>query len=605
MRVVAGWERPLELLRLWNGLKDQVSYTASYNHRDDPNDLLSSFSRSYRLGDEEEELDERDQISPWELYDLKDELKDIGADLRRPLNGTSSRSGFPGAPSSFKRPPLSRSLDDSDDLAVVSSDGEADSSYNSHTHSPRNLFVRSIMGKNGFNRQNSRSLRHPANRRGSDALKRVAKSPFLRGKVFTSSLPSKSQRIFHSPVYSLKEFHSSQFPMSVHHAETGHRKHAFRESVTENGSHPFLGNFSDFDRRWDYLPSHGDYVNGMNWTRNLSPVISKKQKLKPAEYKHLSTKSETRRRSPPPPPVPPHYGLLSSEFHNGTKGLEISPTRQTQSHQNNCTHLLQEFVNNRLARDLQAREPNHKNVHRGTINFSELPAKSAHHTHRRRDTHVADEVRNGHAKTHTSPHIQHGVRNEVCFQHRNEEKSRRQQFLSHNEPRSRSSSARTPSDPAGRSQRRPSQQPASSSARAAWQGAAKELRLLHGEASKPSRGRDGEATDKAEEQRVRGSRRSEPGPRTASERPSRRSGAQRSVHRRSYSDPLYEYLREDLGALDFRRPPVRRRRHSGESLRAFAGAAGAYVLREGLCKFFFSYSSAVLCLLWCWLEILK
>lgn len=572
MRVVAGWERPLELLRLWNGLKDQVSYTASYNHRDDPNDLLSSFSRSYRLDDEEEELDERDQISPWELYDLKDELKDIGAELRRPLNGSSSRPGFPGAPS-FKRPPLSRSLDDSDDLAVVSSDGEADSSYNSHTRSPRNLFVRSIISKHGFNRQNSRSLRHPADKKGPDALKRVAKSPFSRGKAFTSSLPSKSHRVFHSPVYSLKELHSSQFPMSVYHADAAHRKHAFRESVTENGSHHFLGNFPEFERRWDYLPSHGDYVNGMNWSRNLSPVISKKQKMKPVEYKHLSTKSEARRKSPPPP----HNGLLSSEFHNGTKGLQISPTRHTQNHQSNCTHLLQEFVNNRLARDLQAREPNNRNAHHGSAKVSDLPARSGHHAPRRRENHAADEARNGLAKTHASPHAQRGIRSEVSSHPASEEKSRRQ----HREPRSRSST-RTPSDPAGRSQRRSSQQPVSPSARAGWQGAPKELRLLHGENSNAPRGRDGGTTDRAEEHRVRGSRRSEAAPRTASERPSRRSGAQRSVHRRSYSDPLYEYLREDLGALDFRRPPVRRRRHSGESQWAFAGAAGTYVLQECL-----------------------
>ncbi|XP_069938791.1 apoptosis-stimulating of p53 protein 1 isoform X4 [Cherax quadricarinatus] len=579
VRVVAGWERPLELLRLWDGLKDQVSYTASYSHKDDPTDPLSAFSKSSYLEEDEEDSD---PISPWELYDLKDELKDLGPELRSPLsNGALTTSGYPqsGVGLAFNDPPLSRSLDDSDELVVVSSDGEADSSYNSHTH---NHFGRPFF-RHGGERLSNRYPGRPSQNWSSRQRRPSASSPFVRGRSQTSSLPLKSQELVHSPLHYSKQRYQFNLQNSRFNAEVDHRKRMLPVHTIENGSLNFLnGNMYKYNSIQDYNVAKENYMEKMQWNRNLSPVISKKQKLRSTEHKQPSAntgyvkvngKSSRVQSSQGEPTRPSHAGrpsqsdirrLLQNHFTNKAPQVkhvievhqsEAAPDTQSSYIKEANSHTRKNL--NTSGRDLQIR------------NNSDYVGSSHGKS-------IVNCATSGESGSRTDP-VSCGRESSVCTNYSPGHQSHGQAQVQEHDGQRHSTNHRSRGKKDGIEHHNkgiPGQ----------WAGKGTSS---HGQERRPHVRVLGEAGSSRETRQSQGGRShssvvegeqlpvwgagapSSLG--TSQERPSRRTTTQRTVHRRSYSDPLYEYLKEAPQALHLRQAP-RRRRHSGGS--ALAGNVG-------------------------------
>ncbi|CAL4176084.1 unnamed protein product, partial [Meganyctiphanes norvegica] len=307
VRVVAGWERPLELLRLWNGLKDQVSYEASYTYKDDVGDIYSSLSATYV---QQKEDDDDYPIDPWELYDLKDELRSYSSRFQfadrkshSPYRGGRTQRQWKNPYMAQKNPYLSRrksapdhqiflqekfiatntSLDDSDDHIIASSDNEADSSYNSHTASPRNLFVRSIVGsrRNILRKRIIKSSMKKSNSSANDS-KIEDSSSFMRGHKVTSSLPSPRRN--QVPDKYIKQYQweeSNGIP---------HKHHRVHFKVTDDET-------ESSDTSKDSIKVPGNIQYGRNSAKTykgkLTPMVSRKNESPSYKYKSSSIGAES------------------------------------------------------------------------------------------------------------------------------------------------------------------------------------------------------------------------------------------------------------------------------------------------------------------------
>ncbi|XP_064101220.1 apoptosis-stimulating of p53 protein 2-like isoform X2 [Macrobrachium nipponense] len=609
VRVVAGWERPLELLRLWSELKDQVIYSVSYRHKDDPADLLASFSRSYSLEEEEDEDEDKEPINPWELYDLKDELKNLNnhRPLRAssPVEGDRAPSGSRTTTASSSAKPLSRSLDDSDELMAVSSDGEADSSYNSHTQRSRVPFREA----NWFPHFN-RSFRRPAG--GGSSRNPPGRMHFARGQSQTSSLPSKSQKVVTTSTAGYPKEHHPSF-LESHPFYNQHRKRDM-QSTTENGGSQFQR--TPKHKLHEHLIDYENYLQHLHRNRNLSPVISKKQKLRHTEYKNVSTK--------------PHD---SAGFPNGT-GARPSCTNshqsdRTQWNQRNIRHLLQEHFSSKIQNRIQPSskdvrngeqkvERSAKDVHNGELKWERSPQYGSHHTqHATRPTggkenHLLHRHPNSNGFSHDKSFFgyvpgdqrqsqppeypgghkrHHGARvtdtngstdvstpfDKSFYQHSGMPKTNGSltyhQMNGHGGTRHYSSPLSKYLSPFANGKAPKASiisLPSEGRAHNSRSRFPRELRPQHPEEGHPLPHKKGRGSPPSRDASK---------PRGGVDRPSRKSSAasaskQEVVHRRSYSDPLYEYLKEDFRALDYRKP-TRRRRHSGGS-----GLGGDVVMRD-------------------------
>ncbi|XP_069178677.1 apoptosis-stimulating of p53 protein 2 isoform X2 [Procambarus clarkii] len=573
VRVVAGWERPLELLRLWNGLKDQVSYTASYTHKDHTADPLAAFSKSSYMEEEDEE--DSDPISPWELYDLKDELKDFGPELRPPLsNGGLSTPVFPqgGVGFAFDDPPLSRSLDDSDELVVVSSDGEADSSYNSHTHNPRNIFGKWFFGRNGLTRHSSRPLRRPSHNWSSGPRRPSASSPFVRGRSHTSSLPLKSQEIVQAPLNYPKQRYPLNVQESRFSAEVDHRKRMLPVHTIENGSPNYFNeNLYKYNLHKAYNNTNEIYLDKTHRNRNLSPVISKKQKLRSSEHKLSSTKhgydkvsgncsivnntgdeaSRVARASYPNPSQSDIRHLLQNHF------TSKAPQPSTQSNYALPPNSHTRDIRSSAGRDLQVRNSDSKRV-----DNNNAPSRGRCAVSDESERHVRSDRVNfstnyspGHPAPRQGSSVQahtSGLRHSTKFKsvdHRNNGAPGQWAVA-------RGATSQVHERPPQAKALREQWNGGGAGGRKGQGGRSHRISDVVGSGQAPPHGGVGTAL---------------PSLGSSQERPSRRTTTHRTIHRRSYSDPLYEYLKEDPQALHLRHSP-RRRRHSGGS--ALGGDVG-------------------------------
>ncbi|XP_042235350.1 uncharacterized protein LOC121875069 [Homarus americanus] len=598
VRVVAGWERPLELLRLWNTLKDQVSYTASYSHKDDPADPLAYLSKSSYLEEEEEE--DSDPISPWELYDLKDELKDFGSELRPSL--TSSGGDVEVRRFIFDDPPLSRSLDDSDELVVVSSDGEADSSYNSHTQSQRNNFVRSILGgRNGLMRHSNRSTRRPSANWPRGGHRQSGISPFVRGHSQTSSLPLKSQEVIQPPLHYPKERHPLNLQNSQCNGEVGHRKRTLPAHTIENGSPNYYNGhlYKYYNLQEDYNGLDENYMERMQWNKNLSPVISKKQKLRSTEHRQLSTKSgygkigsvenskvpvHSRRGEAARPHQTSRAGhshtnqsdirhLLHNHF--SSKGFQLEPLdihqngTYSSSSRNPAGSSQLRNSRNFSGRNLQVRNSSEQNrnphaldkVHSSVVSHDSRRNGRDDPVNCRGDSTLCTNHNSGHQR-HSQPQVQErssGQRTSAT--HRSKSKSEEKTSGRQNGELHHSVSVpglHAQCSTRGINNQGHESRPQSRFLRDPGNGSVGPRDV------RESQGRRYQRTTSMPETRQlypsRGGQ-SHPPLTSSHDRPSRRTATHRTVHRRSYSDPLYEYLKDDNRALHLRQP-ARRRRHS-------------------------------------------
>ncbi|XP_068201783.1 uncharacterized protein [Palaemon carinicauda] len=595
VRVVAGWERPLELLRLWSELKDQVIYSVSYRHKDDPVDLLASFSRSYSLEEEEDEDEDKEPINPWELYDLKDELKNLTTN-HRPLRASSPVGGNNETPRSrmtSNTKPLSHSLDDSDELMAVSSDGEADSSYNSHTQRSRFPF-REANWFPHFNRSFRRpaggSSRNPAGQKSNQSRK----THFARGQSQTSSLPSKSHKTGAPTISCPKETRPTV--LESHPYDGQYRKQGM-QIATENGSSQYQGNPKH--KHHEHLIDYENYLQHLHRNRNLSPVISKKQKLRHSEYKNVSTKPQD-----------------SAILPNGTSTKPSNQSHKTHWNQRNIRHLLQEHFTSKIQNRHQKTA---KDVHNGEqrtlrsvndfqseeLKWERSPqygGPQPYQVNRLGEKENLSQHQNGFSQDksffgylpgdqrqsqppeyHLGPKRHNRVRRTEANGTTNVSSPFDKSFFQHN-GMPKTNGSLTYQQMNGNRGSRPYLSPLSKYLSPFTNGkgphSPKRSPVSDGRIQNsrpripqdtplvsPTRAQYPEEGHPLTHQKGRGSpsSRESSKPRGAVDRPSRKSAASSSkqevVHRRSYSDPLYEYLKEDFRALDYRKP-TRRRRHS-------------------------------------------
>lgn len=535
VRVVAGWERPLELLRLWNTLKDQVSYTASYSLKDDPGDPLASLSKSSYL--EEEEDEDKDPINPWELYDLKDELKDFGSELRPPLKNGLETDFYLGGDLRYNLddPPLSRSLDDSDDLMAVSSDGEGDSPYTGHQHHPGHHLVRSFFDRNGLSRQN-RSARQLATAWNPGVNGQSGSSSFVRGRSKTSSLPVKAQEV---PQVALQRPKENYPPDSrSHRFNTEHRKRILPAHNVENGSSYINGHTYKYNNLQDFGAVKESYRERMKRNKNLSPVIRKKQKYRSAEYKQGTKRGYKTGGGAKDNPGSPDQGQPASRF-------------QPHINQSDIRRLLQDHFSSKASQMDPVADVYQNGTHPLGAHPNHIPGS------------VADHTRNSQLLSQLQPCV---VDHDGRVRARDDTvMSRRDGLYGTNYSPQHQRQPQPPVQSQGVEQRSPGVKPQASRGQRSGPFGRVRQRGLRGSArhARDPRGPTA-ARDALESQAPRPYSQGQGLP-TSAERPSRRTATHRTVHRRSYSDPLYEYLKEDARAYTLRHPP-RHRRHSGESL---------------------------------------
>ncbi|XP_045103452.1 serine/threonine-protein kinase Warts-like [Portunus trituberculatus] len=293
VRVVGHWERPLELLRLWAGLRGEISYHAH------PSSALASPSPS---SDEDGGVGGVGGvgISPWELYELKDELKG----MVNPRVCSTREWRPPVVPPAPLAPP--GRLDDSDELVVVSSD-ECDASFTSHHyHSPSSLPRRAPHFK---------------------------ANPFPRGRPLTASLPLPPAPPRPQGRDDPHSAHRKRVPRSQHAKENGVFKGSFpispqtlTRAPKQSPVVPQGVKTSQVQKQTLKTPqvqsqgakTPGTDTNSPQNTKalspqdSLSPIISRKQKYTPAEYKQAAgrtghkTPASPRRKPAAPQPRNTH-----------------------------------------------------------------------------------------------------------------------------------------------------------------------------------------------------------------------------------------------------------------------------------------------------------
>ena len=223
---MAGWERPLDLLQLWGSLKDQVVYSASY-----------SLSKQLRKPQVESEAVIKsinssvvyDDIDPWELYDLKDELRLLNH------NDQILDSSFSSISNSDRMVDLSSDDPERKVENVSSSDKENEGhlkkdkimwdAYNSHIHNQRKTEVKT-----------------------SKQVKEKPRYVFRRGTHRTNSFPGSqgikvnshiSTKLLHFPLkQSNYQTESNNFVPNHRKSFVTHLNHA--KNTTENSFENYL-----------------------------------------------------------------------------------------------------------------------------------------------------------------------------------------------------------------------------------------------------------------------------------------------------------------------------------------------------------------------------